>query len=106
MRRSGHLKVRDRQSFEFALTPVAVALDITAGFIGTARVEVGGVPTVPWRLTAAEDALRGRTPDRYLFHSAAARAADGVTSLSDNGFEVELMKRTVDRHLVSVAAMP
>jgi xanthine dehydrogenase YagS FAD-binding subunit len=106
MRRSGHLKVRDRQSFEFALTPVAVALDITAGLIRTARVAVGGVATVPWRLTAVEDALRGRTPDRYLFHSAAARATDGATSLSDNGFKVELMKRAVNRQLVSVAAMP
>jgi len=42
----------------------------------------------------------------YLFHSAATRATDGATSLSDNGFKVELMKRAVERQLVSVAAMP
>jgi xanthine dehydrogenase YagS FAD-binding subunit len=106
MRRSGYLKVRDRQSFEFALTSVAVALDISAGLIRTARVAVGGVATVPWRLTAVEDALRGRTPDRYLFHSVAARAADGATPLSGNGFKVEFMKRAVERQLVTVAAMP
>ncbi len=57
--RSGYLKVRDRASYEFALTSAAVALDIRGGIIRTARVAVGGVGTVPWRLPA-----RRRSADR------------------------------------------
>jgi xanthine dehydrogenase YagS FAD-binding subunit len=106
MRRSGYLKVRDRQSYEFALTSAAVAMDIGAGIIRSARVAVGGVATVPWRLPAVERALQGRAPDAALFRSAAAHAADGAQPLSGNGFKVELVKRAVERQLATVAAMP
>jgi xanthine dehydrogenase YagS FAD-binding subunit len=104
MRRSGYLKVRDRQSLEFALASAAVALDIGGGTVRAARVAVGGVATVPWRLPAVERALLGQVPDAGLWQSAAAHAADGAKTLSDNGFKVELVKRAVARQLATVAA--
>lgn len=104
--RSGYLKVRDRASYEFALTSAAVALDIRNGIIRTARVAVGGVGTVPWRLPLVEGALIGRPPNAELFASAAAHAADGAKPLSENGFKVELIKRTVQRQLTTVAGLP
>jgi xanthine dehydrogenase YagS FAD-binding subunit len=106
MRRSGYLKVRDRESFEFALTSAAVALHIDAGVIRSARVAVGGVGTVPWRLPAVEQALQGRVPGAELWSTAAARAADGAKPLQENGFKVELLKRTVERQLRKVAGQP
>jgi hypothetical protein len=42
-RRSGYLKVRDRSSYEFALTSAAVPLDISGGIVRSARIAVGGV---------------------------------------------------------------
>jgi xanthine dehydrogenase YagS FAD-binding subunit len=105
MKRSGYLKVRDRQSYEFALTSAAVALDIGAGVVRSARVAVGGVGTVPWRLPAVETALRGGTPGPELWRGAAAHAADGAKPLSDNQFKVELVKRAVERQLATVAAL-
>jgi xanthine dehydrogenase YagS FAD-binding subunit len=105
-RRSGYLKVRDRQSFEFALSSAAVALDVTAGTVRAARVAVGGVATVPWRLPAVEQALIGRAATPELFHAAAARAAEGAKPLSDNGFKIELVQRVVERQLNTVAALP
>jgi xanthine dehydrogenase YagS FAD-binding subunit len=104
--RSGYLKVRDRASYEFALTSAAVAMDIRNGIIRTARVAVGGVGTVPWRLPVVEGALTGRPPNAELFASAAARAAEGAKPLSENGFKVELIKRTVQRQLATVADLP
>lgn len=106
MHRSGYLKVRDRQSYEFALASAAVALDVSGNTIRTARVAVGGVGTVPWRLPAVERALVGRTITPELWHDAASRAADGAKPLSDNGFKVELVKRVVERQLATVAALP
>jgi xanthine dehydrogenase YagS FAD-binding subunit len=106
LRRSGYLKVRDRQSFEFALSSAAVALDITAGTVRAARVAVGGVATVPWRLPAVEQALIGRSATPELWHAAAARAAEGAKPLSDNGFKIELVRRVVERQLSTVAALP
>ena len=105
-RRSGYLKVRDRESYEFAIASAAVALDIAAGTVRTARVAAGGVGTVPWRLPAVEAALTGRPVGPDLWRTAAARAADGAKPLSENGFKVELIKRTVERQLAAVARMP
>jgi xanthine dehydrogenase YagS FAD-binding subunit len=105
-RRSGYLKVRDRESFEFAIASAAVALDVTAGAVRAARVAVGGVGTVPWRLPAVEQALTGRPAAPELWRAAASHAADGAKPLSENGFKVELIKRTVERQLATVAAMP
>lgn len=105
-RRSGYLKVRDRESYQFALASAAVALDITAGVIHSARVAVGGVATVPWRLPAVEAVLQGQAPSADVFGRAARLAADGANPLSHNGFKVALLKRTVERQLNTVAAMP
>jgi xanthine dehydrogenase YagS FAD-binding subunit len=102
--RSGYLKVRDRQSYEFALSSTAVAMDIQAGVIRAARVAVGGVATVPWRLPEVERALVGRTPSGQLWTQAAAHAAAGAKALTGNGFKIELVKRTVARQLATVAA--
>ena len=105
-RRSGYLKVRDRESYEFALASAAVALDMDAGRVRAARVAVGGVGTVPWRLPAVEQALVGRTAGADLWRDAASHAADGAKPLSENGFKVELIKRTVERQLATVAGLP
>jgi xanthine dehydrogenase YagS FAD-binding subunit len=106
MRRSGYLKVRDRQSYEFALGSAAVALDIVGGAVRAARVAVGGVAAVPWRLPAVEQALVGRVATPELWHAAAARSAEGAKTLSDNGFKVELIQRIVERQLNTVAGLP
>ncbi|MCE0764187.1 xanthine dehydrogenase family protein subunit M [Pseudonocardia kujensis] len=96
---STYVKVRDRQSYEFALCSAAVALDVRDARVVDARVAVGGVATVPWRLTAVEEALRGAPVTEEAFQEAAGVAAEGATPLSANGFKVPLLRRTVVRAL-------
>lgn len=103
--RSGYLKVRDRESYEFALTSAAVAMDVRNGLVRSARVAVGGVGTVPWRLPAVEQAVTGRAASAETWRTAAALAADGARPLSENGFKVQLLQRTVERQLATVAAL-
>ena len=100
--RSTYVKVRDRQSYEFALCSAAVALDIQDSRIVDARVAVGGVATVPWRLAAVEAALRGAPATPEAFEAAASVAADGARPLSANGFKVSLLQRTVVRALLEL----
>ncbi|MBE8474868.1 FAD binding domain-containing protein [Streptomyces justiciae] len=97
--RSGYLKVRDRQSYEFALTSAAVALHLRGGIIREAKVAAGGVGTVPWKLPAVERHLIGERPSAALWAAAAEKAADGARTLQHNGFKPELLKRTVERQL-------
>ncbi|HVV20447.1 MAG TPA: xanthine dehydrogenase family protein subunit M [Pseudonocardiaceae bacterium] len=99
---STYVKVRDRQSYEFALCSAAVALDVRDGHIADARVAVGGVATVPWRLTAVEAALRGAPLTEEAFETAASLAVEGAKPLSENGFKVSLLPRTIVRALLEL----
>ena len=58
-RASHYFKLRDRQSYEFALVSAAVAVAADRRRISLARIAMGGVAHKPWRLTATESALRG-----------------------------------------------
>src|ERR1700747_486725 len=62
-RASHYFKLRDRQSYEFALVSAAAAVAVRDGRIESARLAMGGVSHKPWRLKAAESALRGISLD-------------------------------------------
>jgi xanthine dehydrogenase YagS FAD-binding subunit len=100
---SHYIKVRDRVSYEFALTSAGVALVIEDGVIREARVALGGVGTIPWRAWDAEDVLRGARADAGVFRSAAEAALEGARPLPGTAFKVELAKRTLVRTLETVA---
>ena len=76
---SCYVKVRDRNSFAFALVSAAVGLDIDNGTIRGARVALGGVGPMPWRLPRVEEALRGQRAEPAVFQAAAAKAGDGAS---------------------------
>ncbi|MDB5360219.1 MAG: xanthine dehydrogenase family protein subunit [Rhodospirillales bacterium] len=101
-RRSSYLKVRDRASFEFALTSAAVALDIQDGKIRAARVAAGGVGTKPWRLPAVEQALVGAPATTATWQRGGRLATAGAMPLRDNRFKVRLLRATVTRALEQV----
>jgi xanthine dehydrogenase YagS FAD-binding subunit len=102
-RRSLYLKVRDRQSYEFALASAAVALDAQNGTVRGARIALGGVATVPWRATEAEAALRGKPIDDRSIMIAADAAFAGAKGYGHNDFKIALGKRTLRRALRQVA---
>jgi xanthine dehydrogenase YagS FAD-binding subunit len=103
-RRSLYLKVRDRASYEFALASAAVALDVQDGDIREARVALGGVATKPWRSPQAERILRGAPAVEATFLLAADAALFGAVPYRDNGFKIDLAKRTLVRALTELTA--
>ena len=104
-RRSLYLKIRDRESYEFALASSAVALDLADGVVREARVALGGVATKPWRARAAEEALKGRALDETTAHAAAELAFVDAETRGDNLFKPELGRRTLVRALLQAKAM-
>lgn len=97
--RSHYLKVRDRVSYEFALTSAGAALVVEDNAIREARVALGGVGTVPWRARDAEDVLRGAPVGRDAFRAAADAALDGARTLPGTAFKADLARRTLVRTL-------
>jgi xanthine dehydrogenase YagS FAD-binding subunit len=100
--RSAYLKIRDRQSYEFALTSTAIALDVGGGMIRDARVAAGGVGSRPWRLTAVEQALVGRPATAQTYEAAVTHATDGARPLTHNAFKPALLRRTLVRALTGL----
>ena len=104
-RRSLYLKIRDRQSYEFALASAAVALDLADGVVRDARIALSGVASVPWRAQAAEDALRGVRLDGAAAENAARAAFAGAVPRTHNGFKIALGQATLVRALLQLASL-
>ncbi|MEY2411037.1 MAG: xanthine dehydrogenase YagS FAD-binding subunit [Verrucomicrobiota bacterium] len=104
-RRSRYLKIRDRDSYQFALASTAVALDLDAGIVREARIALGGMATVPWRSKAAEAVLKGKKLDEAAARAAGEAAFGGAQTREHNLYKVSLGRRTLERALLETASM-
>lgn len=93
--RSTYRKVRDRASYAFALVSVGAALEIEDGRVKDVRIALGGVAHRPWRARTAEALLRGGPATEQAFRDAAIAELADAKPLRDNGFKIELAKRTL-----------
>lgn len=93
-----YLKLRDRNSYAFALVSVATGLDIQDGFINEARIALGGLAHKPWRVLEAENFLKGKEASRENFAYAANIILDGAVPYEHNHFKIELARRAIIRN--------
>jgi xanthine dehydrogenase YagS FAD-binding subunit len=103
--RSTFVKVRDRESYEFALASAAVALHLQGARVLAARIGLGGVAYRPWRAHEAEASLIGEMLTEGSAQRAAQAAFAGAITHEDNAFKVELGRRTLVRALLQAQAM-
>ncbi|AJD46416.1 xanthine dehydrogenase family protein subunit M [Rhizobium sp. SEMIA 4085] len=98
-RRSIYLKVRDRQSYEFAAASAAVGLELEEDgkTIRDLRVALGGVATKPWRARAVERALVGKTVEPAAIAKASVLAIEGAIDHGANRYKIDLAPRVVAR---------
>jgi len=97
---SHYLKIRDRQSYEFALVSAAAVVAMDGRRLRSVRLSLGGVAHKPWRLAAAETALRGVSLDDIgALQSAIATSFTDARPLAHNGFKIELAQRVALRAL-------
>jgi xanthine dehydrogenase YagS FAD-binding subunit len=102
-RKSLYLKVRDRQSYEFALVSVAAALEVRDGVVADVRLALGGVGTKPWRARRTEAELAGVPATAERFAAAAAAELEPAHVREHNAFKVELAQRAIVRALTTAA---
>jgi xanthine dehydrogenase YagS FAD-binding subunit len=94
-RASTYHKIRDRESYAFALASAAVALRMDGDAVQDARIALGGVATRPWRAREAEQSLIGRPLTPAAARAAGDIALRGARLGHQNGFKVELGAQTV-----------
>ena len=101
-RQSVYLKLRDRESYEFALVSVAAAARIEDGAVAEVRLALGGVGTKPWRARRAELSLLGKPATEAGFAEAAGEELAMATPTPMNAFKVTLAQRAITRALATL----
>lgn len=94
-RASTYHKLRDRESYAFALASAAAALRMEGEVVAEARIALGGVATVPWRAREAEASLVGQRLTPEAARAAGELAFAGAVPRDGNAFRIELGARTV-----------
>jgi xanthine dehydrogenase YagS FAD-binding subunit len=92
---STYQKIRDRESYAFALTSAAVAIELADGRVRDARIALGGVATRPWRAHEAERSLIGQPLTEARARDAGELAFRGARTTPLNAFKVPLGVNTV-----------
>lgn len=90
--RSTFIKHAMRNSWDFAIASVAVALRIDTGLARDTRIVLGGVAPIPWRSGDAEREVEGQRLDQTTIESAARAAIAGARPLAQNEYKVALVK--------------
>jgi xanthine dehydrogenase YagS FAD-binding subunit len=97
-----YLKLKERQAFDFAVTSVAVNLNLKNNIVADSRVVFGGIAPFPLRSTKTESILKGKEVKECI--SAACKAAvDGALPLSQNGYKVDAAKGILEEALSGLA---
>jgi xanthine dehydrogenase YagS FAD-binding subunit len=102
--RSTYHKELDRESWTHAVVSVAIAMDMNQGTCRTARVVLGGVAPIPWRLPKVEAMLAGQRITPGLAAKAGEAAIEGAQPLAKNKYKLPLTKAIVKRTLASLAS--
>lgn len=105
-RRSLYLKVRDRASYEFAVASAAVALEMQADKVVSARIGLGGMAYRPWRSEEAEAVLAGKPLNEANAQAAAEAALSAAQCHGQNNYKPELARRTIVRALLQAKTLP
>lgn len=94
-----YVKVRERNSYAFALSSAAAAYELNENVISEARVALGGVAHKPWRNPEVEKFLIGKLPTKDNFIKASEMMLKGAVGRGQNDYKIEMAKRAMVRAL-------
>jgi xanthine dehydrogenase YagS FAD-binding subunit len=102
---SVYLEAREKQSFDWPLVSVAALMEIAADRVREARIVMGAVAPIPWRVPDAEKVLTGATLDPTVAARAGDAALSGAKPLADNGYKVPIAKALVRRAILQAGGV-
>jgi xanthine dehydrogenase YagS FAD-binding subunit len=101
--RSTYHKIMDREAWTHAVVSAAVVLEMDNGICRSARIALGGVAPIPWRLPEVEKLLAGQRITPELAARAGEQAVVGARPLEKNAYKVPLTKAVVKRTVFELA---
>ncbi|HYI01291.1 MAG TPA: xanthine dehydrogenase family protein subunit M, partial [Hyalangium sp.] len=103
--RTAYLKQGEKESYDWPVAEVAVALELDGRKVRKASVVLGAAAPVPWRASAAETALVGRELDAATIQAAAKAALQGANPMSGNAYKLPIFEAVVRRTLLAAGGV-
>jgi xanthine dehydrogenase YagS FAD-binding subunit len=94
---SAYHKVMDREAWTHAIVSAAIVMEMKDDVCVSARIALGGVAPIPWRLTEVETMIAGQAISPALAAKAGEAAVAGARPLAKNGYKVPMVKAMVSR---------
>ena len=94
----------DRDAWTHALVSAAIVMEMDEEICRSAKIVLGGVAPVPWRVPAAEELLIGNVVTEELARSVGAAAVAGARPLAKNAYKIQLVRGVVARTVLALAA--
>jgi xanthine dehydrogenase YagS FAD-binding subunit len=101
--KSTYYKVMDREAWTHAIVSAAVVVTMDGEVCRDARIVLGGVAPIPWRVPEAEKLLKGQRITSALAEKAGAAAVQGARPLGKNAYKVPMTEAMVARTIRSLA---
>lgn len=101
--RSTYKKLMDREAWTHAVVSAAVVIEMSGDVVRSARIVLGGVAPVPWRLAEVEQILAGQRMTDSVLDKAGDAAVAGARPLSQNAYKVPLTRNLVRRTVKELA---
>lgn len=97
--KSAYLKIRERESYEYATVSVAAALELDGDVIRAARIALGSVAMRPWRLYEAEQRMVGQRLESSAVEAAIDASMAAARPLSSNTYKIKLARNAALRSI-------
>ena len=103
MWKSSYTKIRDRQTYAFALASVALAVDMDDVILKRMDIVLGGVAHKPWRVEKTGQMLQGKRIKLKALREAAAAGLADAKAFEHNAFKIQLASQAIVRAVVNLA---
>jgi xanthine dehydrogenase YagS FAD-binding subunit len=100
--KSAYIKVKERETWDFALASAAVRAIVSGADLNDPRIVLGGVAPIPWRLVKTETSLQGKKITEASIKDALRADLQEARPLQENGYKIALVEAAVSRALLSL----
>ena len=100
---SAYRKQMEREAWDFALVSVAALVRQRDGKVEHARIAMGGVAPIPWRIREAETSLIGKPLNGASVTEASQKAMEPAQALRDNAYKLDLSRAVIHDTLLRLA---
>ena len=103
--KSSTYEVRFKQSHDWPIATATAALDMNGRTVRGARVVMGAVAPIPWRVEAAERVLTGKAITEQVAMEAADAAVQGAKAMTQNAYKIQIARTAVKRAIMLAAGL-